>query len=251
MKIRTVYPTSIVYSACATLVSGWLVAGCAGSPPAEAQTADRAVAKTETPAASTLPEAVGAATCANPLIDDLEDGDTRSVVTDHRGGYWYTYADKEGSTVEPNGSFAPVEGGANGSAKSARMQGKMASANIVYAGIGFNLTDPMSAYDLSQAKGICFQAKGKGTIRFKLPDVNTAPEGKQCTQCYNDFGVDLTLTDDWKEHCYAFADLKQQPYWGEPKPALTTTHVFAAQWQSALSGQEYEVWLDDIRLQCE
>lgn len=248
MKNRTVSPTSAIYSACASLGLCWLLAGCAGSQP-EAQTADNA--QPETPAAPTLPEAVGAATCSNTLIDDLEDGDSRSVVTEDRGGYWYTYVDKEGSTVEPSGSFAPVEGGANGSSKAARMQGKMATANIVYAGIGFNLTDPMSPYDLSKANGICFHAKGKGTIRFKLPDVNTAPEGKQCTQCYNDFGVDLTLTEDWKEYCYAFADLRQQPYWGEPKPALTTTHVFAAQWQSALSGQEYDLWLDDIRLQCE
>ncbi len=85
-----------------------------------------------------------------------------------------------------DGSLTPVEGGANGSTKAARMQGKMAAAaNIVYAGLGFNLTDPMAPADGSKAKGINFQAKGKGTIRFKLPDVNTAPGGKQCTQCYN------------------------------------------------------------------
>ncbi len=248
MKIRSVIPFT---TSCVGLVLGYAtLSGCAEAPPPEAQTADNAVAQSSASVTPSLPEAAGAATCANATLDDLEDGDSRSLITEDRGGYWYTYKDKEGSTVDPDGSFAPVEGGANGSTKAARMQGKMAAANIVYAGLGFNLTDPMAPYDVSKAKGICFQAKGKGTIRFKLPDVNTAPEGKQCTQCYNDFGVDLTLTEEWKEYCYEFAALKQQPYWGDQKPALTVDHLFAAQWQSAISGQEYDLWVDDIRLQC-
>lgn len=247
MKTRNVIPlvTSLNF-----MLGGALLGGCAEAPPPEAQSANQAAATPNTSTTASLPEAVGAATCANATLDDLEDSDNRSIVTEERGGYWYTYKDKEGSTVDPDGSFATAKGGANGSANAARMQGKMATANIVYAGLGFNLTDPMAPYDLSKAKGICFQAKGKGTIRFKLPDVNTAPEGGQCKQCYNDFGTELTLTEDWKEYCYEFAALKQQPYWGEPKPSLTSTHVFAAQWQSAISGQDYDLWVDDVRLQC-
>jgi endoglucanase len=237
--------TAVTFSAPLLLAALY---GCAEAPPPAAQSANEATPQAS--AGPSLPEAAGAATCANVVIDDLEDGDNRSLVVDNRGGYWYTYKDKEGSTVDPDGNFAAAEGGANGSSKAARMHGKMASANIVYAGMGLNLTDPMAPYDLSQVKGICFQAKGTGTIRFKLPDVNTAPEGKQCSQCYNDFGVELTLTEDWKEYCYEFAALKQQPYWGEQKPALTGSHVFAAQWQSAAPGQEYDLWVDDIRLQC-
>lgn len=251
MKIRSVdaliFPSSSVVSC---VLATFAFYGCAEAPPPEAQTPNDAVAASGASAAPSLPEAAGAATCANAVIDDLEDGDHRSLLSDNRGGYWYTYKDKEGSTIDPEGSFVPVEGGANGSSKAARMQGKMATSNIVYAGMGLNLTDPMQPYDLSKAKGICFQAKGKGTIRFKLPDVNTAPEGKQCTQCYNDFGADLALSEEWKEYCYDFSELKQQPYWGDQKPALTVSHVFAAQWQSAITGQEYELWVDDVRLQC-
>jgi endoglucanase len=247
MTIRSVSSKSNVW----LVIVAAALTSCAGAPPPEAQTADNAVAAASTPATPALPEVAGAANCQNTTLDDLEDGDTRSIVTDDRGGYWYTYKDKEGSTIDPDGSFAPAAGGANGSSKAAHMQGKMATANIVFAGLGFNLTDPMQPYDLSKTKGICFQAKGKGTVRFKLPDVNTAPEGKQCTQCYNDFGADVVLTEEWKEYCFDFSSLKQQPYWGEPKPALAVDHVFAAQWQSALSGQEYDLWVDDVRLQCE
>lgn len=224
-----------------------LVSACAESTPPP-QTADNATP--EAAAAPSLPEALGKATCGAPLLDDLEDGDGRSVVTDNRGGYWYTYKDSAGSTVDPQGSFSPAAGGANGSKFSAHMHGKTGESGIVYVGLGFNLTDPMAPYDLSAAKGFCFQAKGKGPLRVKLPDVNTAPEGGQCKQCYNDFGVEFALTEDWKEYCFDFAQLKQQAGWGEPKPALSADHAFSIQWQVSANATEFDLSVDDIRLVC-
>ena len=35
------------------------------------------------------------------VIDDFEDNNNQINVVGDRGGYWYTYADKEGSTVWP------------------------------------------------------------------------------------------------------------------------------------------------------
>jgi len=228
--------------------SVFLLSACAESTP-PARTAENA--ETAPSVAATLPAALGKATCAAPNLDDLEDGDGRSLVTDDRGGYWYTYKDNAGSTVDPQGSFVPAEGGANGSKFAAHMQGKTADSGIVYVGLGFNLTDPMAPYDLSAAKGFCFQGKGKGPVRVKLPDVYTAPEGEQCKQCYNDFGVEFTLTEEWKEYCFDFAQLKQQGGWGEPKPALTTDHVFSIQWQVSANATEFDVFIDDVRLACD
>lgn len=225
----------------------FLLSACAGPTP-PAQTADNAEPTPTT--GPTLPDALGKATCASPTLDDLEDGDGRSIVTDDRGGYWYTYKDNGGSTVEPQGSFSPTEGGANGSKFAAHMQGRTADAGIVYVGLGFNLTDPMAPYDLSTAKGFCFQGKGKGPLRVKLPDVYTAPEGEQCKQCYNDFGIELTLSEEWQEYCFDFAQLKQQSGWGEPKPALTTGRVFSIQWQISANATEFDVFIDDVRLVC-
>ncbi len=216
-------------------------------PPAE--TADNA-APASSAATPALPEPVGKASCANPNLDDLEDGDGRSLATDNRGGYWYTYKDSAGTTVEPQGNFNPTDGGANESKLAANMHGKTADAGIVYAGLGFNLTDPMAPYDLSAATGFCFMAKGKGPVRVKLPDVHTAPEGQQCQKCYNNFGADLSLTDAWTEYCFEFSNLAQQPHWGEPKPGLTSDHVFAIQWQVGTPNVDYDVWVDNVRLTC-
>ena len=50
------------------------------------------------------------------LIDDGEDGNNQNIVGADRGGYWYTFRDKKGTTVEPvagedGGTFTMSEGG--------------------------------------------------------------------------------------------------------------------------------------------
>src|SRR5262245_2058228 len=74
---------------------------------------------------------------AEGLIDDFEDNNNQINIAGDRGGYWYTYADKEGSTVWPvegdkGGTFTVVAGG-NNSKFAANMKGKLAPAAIVYA----------------------------------------------------------------------------------------------------------------------
>src|SRR4051812_9983533 len=55
------------------------------------------------------------------LIDDGEDGNNQSLPVGNRGGYWYTFIDKTGTTTvtpmagEQGGTFAMSEGGVNGS----------------------------------------------------------------------------------------------------------------------------------------
>jgi hypothetical protein len=217
--------------------------------PAEAAPADAAAAPAAA-APAALPAPVGAATCENPLIEDLEDGDVKAAALDGRGGYWFTYKDSAGSTIAPEGQFKTASGGANGSKSSAQITGKTAAGGTVYVGMGFSLADPAAPYDLSKAKGFCFSAKGKGSARVKLPDVNTIPEGGVCKSCYNDFGADFTLTDDWKEHCFEFSALKQQSGWGEPKPAPAIDRVYQIQWQVSAPGADYDLWIDDVKLKC-
>src|SRR5438552_11202940 len=50
------------------------------------------------------------------VIDDMEDNNNQITVSGERGGYWYTYVDKDGSTVSPvpadsGGTFTMVENG--------------------------------------------------------------------------------------------------------------------------------------------
>jgi endoglucanase len=190
------------------------------------------------------------------LIEDGEDNNNQVIVQDGRAGYIYSYMDNEGTTITPKagsegGVFEMSPGGANGSAFAMRMHGNLAQANIVYAGMGLNLTDPKDQYDGSRYKGVSFYAKrgpGAGSkVRFKIPDANTDPEGGVCTNCYNDFGVDIKLTEEWQQFTIPFKKLKQEQGWGAPRPGnVAANKMYAIQWQSKDPGP-YDVWVDDIR----
>src|SRR5512145_1811987 len=144
----------------------------------------------ETPEGSPCPQSA--------LIDDGEDNNNQVMVQDGRSGYWYTYVDHEGSTIEPaagetGGIFSFTQGGVNGSQYAARMSGTVGKASIVYAGMGCNLTDPKGAFDGSKYGGVSFWAKrgpnATPKVRYKMPDGATDPDGQICSACYNDFGM--------------------------------------------------------------
>src|SRR5690606_14633561 len=109
-----------------------------------------------------------------------------------RGGYWYTFADKAGSTVTPTpgalgGTFTMTPGGHDGTGHAARMYGQVGGGDVVYVGVGLNFVDPKGQYDASAYKGISFWAKkaaGSGNVRLKVPDVNTDPDGGVCSECF-------------------------------------------------------------------
>lgn len=185
--------------------------------------------------------------CPDGLIDDLEDGDSQITKKEGREGYWFTFADKEGSTVFPKGDFKPEAGGPNGSTHAARFHGKMATAGkSLYVGMGFSFLNPKGSYDASKYKGISFWAKGPGKVRFEVPDVDTQPEGDKCSDCYNNFGVELYLTDQWVRYTVPFERLAQQPGWGDPAPGVDAKELFGVQWQFKSPGVDYDIWIDDI-----
>lgn len=190
------------------------------------------------------------------VIEDGEDNNNQVIVQDGRSGYMYTFADEEGSTITPTsgakgGTFSPTAGGANGSAYAARMTGRVATAEIVYVGMGFNLTDPKDAYDASKYGGLSFYAKkGPGStskVRLKVPDVNTDPDGGVCGACYNDFGMELKLSEEWTKYTIPFSRMKQDQGWGSPRPfSITPEKLYAVQFQVNDKGKEYDIWIDDL-----
>jgi endoglucanase len=210
------------------------------------------------PAASAEKTEGQLAACPGGHLDDGEDGNNQILVTGGRGGYWYTYADKAGSTIVPpagdtGGTFSMSEGGAQGSAMAARMQGKIGRGNIVYVGMGFSFVDPKGPYDASKYQGISFFAKvgekSTTSVRVKVPDVNTDKDGKVCTECYNDFGADLNLTRTWKRYVLPFASMSQLAGWGAPHtPVIEARKLYGIQWQVASPGAAYDVWIDDPEL---
>jgi endoglucanase len=193
------------------------------------------------------------------MIEDFEDGNNQINVVGDRGGYWYTYVDKEGSTVSPEpgdqgGTFAPIEGG-HESKYAAEFKGKLAGKSIVYAAMGLNLEDPKSPYDASQYLGVTFWAKraagSTSRLTVKLPDGNTDPDGQVCSACFNDYGYTINVGEQWTRYVLPFHDLRQEPDWGAPrKPHIDASKLFAIHWEAKSPGAEYDFLVDDIAFIC-
>jgi endoglucanase len=187
-------------------------------------------------------------TCPSGMIDDLEDHDSQVLKVEEREGYWFTSADPEGSTIFPKGEFKADRGGVNGSQYAAHVHGKMArSGKSLYVVFGLSFFNPKGNYDASKYKGITFWAKGPGKVRFQVPDVDTDPAGDKCSDCYNHFGVDLFLTDQWTRYTIPFERMAMQPGWGDPASEVARKALFGVQWQFNTPGADYDIWVDDVQ----
>jgi endoglucanase len=190
------------------------------------------------------------------LIADGENNSNQIADIKNRGGYWYTFSDDGNTEVVPEtgkrgGTFAMTPNGANGTKFAARMSGTIGSGGNVYAGLGLNFVDPKGMYNASKYKGITFWAKkGPGAtpkVRLKVPDVATEPDGKVCKECYNDFGMDLTLTDEWTKYTILFTSMKQEKGWGSPHTdGIDPSQIYGLQWQVKEPGAPFDVWIDEI-----
>jgi endoglucanase len=250
-----------------TFLAGFCLSACGERVPAtEPATASEPLlspASGSTPAPRSVAESSPNPADANPcpretaLISDGENGPNRTNAIEGRGGYWYTYSDDDGSEVLPlsgekGGTFTMTNGGANGTAHAARMTGTIGTGQDIFAGMGLSFVDPKGEYDARKYRGISFWAK-RGTpdstrnVRLKLPDRDTDPLGKVCTQCYNDFGAYLELTDDWKKYTITFASMKQESDWGKPRPpALATRELYGIQFQVYDYGKKFDILVDEI-----
>jgi endoglucanase len=219
------------------------------------------------PAAAAAPAPAAAAPVAvkdcgeGALVDDGEDGNNQTPPNAGRGGYWYTFKDAGTTTIDPQagayggGAFTMSEGG-HASSWAARIHGKIGTGSVVFAGIGVNFVDPKGQYDASQFTGVSFWAKrgadSTGKVRLKVPDANTDPEGGVCTECFNDFGADLTLTTEWKQYVVPFKAMRQLSGWGAPhKPHVSADKLYGLQWQVQVPSARYDIWLDDVTFTCD
>jgi endoglucanase len=195
----------------------------------------------------------GKACPPDATIDDGEDNNNQVLVQDGRSGYVYTYADPEGTTMTPAGGavFTMSPGGVNGSQYALHISGQLASATTVFAAVGLNFTDPRGPYDASKYRGVSFFAKkGQGTtskLRIKMPDKYTDPDGGVCAACSNDFGMLLSLSEEWQKFIVPFSALRQESGWGNPRPrSVASEAVFALQFQVSDKGKPFDVWIDDV-----
>jgi endoglucanase len=190
------------------------------------------------------------------VIDNGEDANNQVGVRDGRNGYWYTYVDEFGSTVEPEagsrgGTFSMSPGGANNSKYGANVHGRIGSGSVVFGAVGFNFLDPKGPYDASRYNGIAFWArKGGGSVgkvRLKVPDGSTTQEGGKCRECFNDFGADLNLSEAWTRYVFPFKKMRQEADWGSPRPrSIDKSKLYGMQWQVNTPGATFDIWVDDV-----
>jgi len=231
------------FSALALVLIGAAIPGCGRVNPTSPDTA-------KTPEGSP---------CNSPdaLLDDGEDTNNQSFVAGDRGGYWYTFMQGEGTEIWPQsgslgGTFEMSPGGADGTAYAARFKGKVGQGAIVLGGVGINFLDPKGGYDASKYGGVSFWAKkgadSVGKVRLKVPDGNTDPDGGVCSECFNDFGMDLTFTEQWQHFVVPFSAMKQMKGWGKPrKSEVDVKALYGIQFQVNEPGATYDVWVDQLR----
>jgi len=145
----------------------------------------------------------------------------------------------------------PIVGGAQGSRCAWNLRGKLADANIVFVGLGMNMSDPKAAYDASRYAGVTFFARrSPGTsarVRVHFPDWNTDPDGAICRECFNDFGADITVTEQWTQYTLRFESLEQLPGWGSPRPQhVDSSRLFGIQFRVVDRDVPFDVWIDDL-----
>lgn len=192
----------------------------------------------------------GNQTAEDGLIDDMEDGDNRIDPTAGRGGYWWKSADPMGSEIGPV-DWVPQKR-PDGQGLAYHAFGETADAGGddnwgVQFGADFSSTP---GYDASKYVGIRFMARVSSgstrTVRFKVADVNTHPKMGVCTSCWNHFGRDINLSEEWQEFEFMFAALEQAPHWGDPRPAsITPAALYGFDFQVG-PGKKFDIWIDDL-----
>lgn len=191
------------------------------------------------------------------LIDDAENGDSRIIFQQGRGGFLYTFVDEDGSDILPRsalkgGQFRASHGGAHDSECALNFRGRLVAGPEVFAGLGLDLTAPRAAYDASRHLGIAFLARhSAGTasrVRVLVLDTNTDPAGGSCAECYNHFGLDLDLGPEWQSYELPFERFEQMPGWGWPRPpGIDSRRLLGFTFLVTDPGRSYDVWIDDLR----
>lgn len=189
------------------------------------------------------------------LIEDAEDGGDQVIVHEGRDGYWYTFADARSELAGccPLARTRPVPllGGAHGSRCAWNLRGRLADEQIVFAGLGVNMRHPKAAYDASRFVGVSFFARhGAGSswrVRVHFPDGNTDPDGGVCQQCFNDFGAEIAVTEQWTKYTLLFDSLGLRREWGMPRPErLDASRLFGIQFRAIGVDEPFDIWIDDL-----
>jgi hypothetical protein len=194
------------------------------------------------------------------VVDDMEDADQQIAVDGGRNGFWYVGHDLTTGTQTP------------ATAKFSMPELSVARGDSMYAAymkasdfsdwgsvIGLNLVEQpaLASYDASSYCAVEFWGKAAGatSLRLRLPDADTHPEGGVCstsgaanTLCYDHFSAPVALTASWKSYSIAFASLQQIGTGYHPADKkFKADKLYGLEWAlPGVAGKTYEIWIDDV-----
>lgn len=186
----------------------------------------------------------------DPVIDDFEDLNLRTLQVDNREGDWYSYTDTSTDDTQTL-EFATTDEPAVDGSGVLHVTGP-GSFEYSGVGMGFRWTETGTEYcyyDASYYDGVSFWARGNASLRFAIqnPSVRPVASGGGCpadATCYDAHGYDFTLTETWTQYQIAFSALEQQG-WGTPVGPFLPNEAFTMEFQF-LQGTSYELYLDDV-----
>jgi len=165
------------------------------------------------------------------------------------GTSWFTFddnADGGASTVTPLTSisdpFTMTVGGAAGTDNAAKIDFEIDEGTLGYkgyVGLGFNLNEDESPYDMSEATGIAFWHKGS-TGNFEVILQEDAAGAN--------YHFEIPQSDVWVQYNVPFADLVQYVWTGSKTIAWDATTIKTLQWkvQKGNSASSEEMWIDEV-----
>jgi hypothetical protein len=204
------------------------------------------------------------------LIDDMENDDPSIVFSEGRSGSWFVFNNGTG-IQRPSLDELPFPMAKLASPRGESHYAAWTSGEDFIGwggGIGFELRT-QSSYDGSGYAGFAFWARrgadASARLRADVHDRNTTPLGRICDgratcdrngpcdpalmACYDNFGVDVELDEDWQFYSFSWDELSQVGWSGNTYDAITSTAIYGIRFQSEPE-KHFEFWIDDVAFVC-
>lgn len=203
------------------------------------------------------------------LLDDFEDGDTRSKFLLNARGYWFSISSGVPGQLfpAPDCPFvtslldASISDGSSIAIHSYGLGFGTRATDYAQVGVTLHAGAPqcLQPVDASNLTGVRFKARtgtlapsAFGLIRLYVKTVLVAsPDNRgTCTGvCFDSHGATVAVTDQWTEYFVPFTQLTQQG-WGTPAPFLPS-QILDLLWSPTVDQYGslapcFDYWIDDV-----
>jgi len=182
-----------------------------------------------------------------PMIDDLEDRNSRILLQDGRDGFWSSFNDGTGTQQPASGApwHPTLIPGGRGSSRYA-----MHTKGGVFTGWGVSSVVSLvenGCYDASAYAGVSFYARGPGRVKVFVQMSETVPveHGGSCEHnCFDSHIKAVELGRRWQRYTVVWHELSQQgfgpPVTFDPKRLKAIVFGFGPE------DTPFDYWIDDL-----